>query len=137
MSCWAHIAATARIDAIMVFEENPGSMKDAILAHFGKPVHWEDDSEIWDDAEKNPDKYLPMGSEGSLDIDIWQNPDANCMNAFTVSIFGDLRDRGYTRDELNTYIEWFKNKLNEFAFRQAVITATNGTDTVTWAWEGD
>ena len=72
-----------------------------------------------------------MGSEGSLQISVWDNPDKNCANAYTVSIFGDLRDH----DNPQEIINWFKSKINNLWIRQAVITVSNEWNgTFTWTY---
>lgn len=76
-----------------------------------------------------------MGSEGSLEMSVWTNPDPCCMAAYTVSIFGDLRDHDSTEEIIN----WFEEKCKELggSIRQAVITVDNeryGTQTKTYMW---
>ena len=124
MSNWTHVAGIIRVDDI--FSEIDF---DEII---GKECLWESPEEVWNDAEKNPDKYLPMGSEGSLHKSIWVNPDSSHLARYTVSIFGDLRDHHSTSD----IIEWFKEKCKLLWWvRNAVITVNNewsGTETYTY-----
>lgn len=121
MSCWCHVAAVMRIDALRIDDYKEPDWDELI----GKECIWNiSDDETWDDVELNPEKYLPMGSEGSLQKIVWTNPKPYCMNAYTVSIFGDLRDRD--DDDADKIIEWFKNKCNQFAIRQASITVDTG-----------
>ncbi len=122
MSNWTHVAGIIRVDGIadLDFDEE-----------IGKECLWESPKEVWDDAEKNPDKYLPMGSEGSLQKSIWINPNGNCLARYTISIFGDLRDHHSTSE----IIEWFKGKCEPLWVRNAVITVSNewyGTETYTY-----
>lgn len=87
--------------------------------------------EYWDDALENPSKYLPMGSEGSLQKSVWENPDRSCMDSYTISIFGDLRDH----DSISEIVKWFIEKCNLLWVRNAVITVENewyGTETYTY-----
>lgn len=114
MSNWTHVAGIARIDGIM-----PNGDTDAFAKHFGKECLWEDGD--FDDAFKHPDDYLPMGSEGSLHMSVWVNPDPHCLAAYTVSIFGDLRDH-HDPDEI---VEWFKKKLEGLWVRNACIVVEN------------
>ena len=123
MSQWLQIAAVARIDD---FRCEPVSIEEAAAKFeqiFGKECSWE--SGDFRDAFEHPDKYLPMGSEGSLTMSIWVNPDTHCLDSYTVSIFGSLRDMGET--EADTIIDWFKNKIsselspNGLGVRNAVI----------------
>ena len=85
-------------------------------------------------CKRHPDRYLPMGSNGSLCKTICENPDKNYYDSYTISIFGDLRDHDSTTD----IIEWFKAKCEEFWVRNAVITVENelyGTETYTYKEE--
>lgn len=112
MSIWTHVAAIARIDILPHDINDPTEL-------FGKQCLFNDTDEIWDDMIANKDKYLPCGSEGTLNIEIWKNPEENHADQWCVSIFGDLRD--YESGE--GIIEWFKDKLSQCKMvRQAVIT---------------
>lgn len=117
MSNWTHVAAIFRIDSFtrdLKFDEI-----------FGEELHWNDPENKWEDASNNPEKYLPLGSEGSLNISVWEEPDLSCIAAYTVSIFGDLRDH----ESVDEIIKWFDEKCKivcDVAFiRQAVITVDN------------
>lgn len=65
---------------------------------------------------KDKEKYLPMGSEGTLEMSIWHNPDKSCIASTTVSVFGDLRDYG----SFNEIEEWFNRCCVGFGIRQAI-----------------
>lgn len=112
MSNWTHVAGIIRVDGLVEMDF------DEVI---GKECLWESPEEVWDDAMENPDKYLPMGSEGSLHKSIWINPDGNCLPRYTISIFGDLRDH----DSASEIIEWFKKKCELLWVRNAVITVSN------------
>lgn len=116
MSMWVHVAAVVRIDSF-------GPVPDErVIDIFGKQCLYGDDSKVWDHMRKFPEQYLPMGSEGSLKMSVWHNPDESAMPSTTVTIFGDLRDR----DNADYLIKWFKEKCNLcdkiLIVRQAVIT---------------
>ena len=130
MSTWTHVAATVRIDDLRFSDDQTIPDWDEI---FGKECLFHSPSEVWDDCEKHPEKYLPCGSEGTLQKTAWINPDSHMVAAYTVTIFGDLRDY----DSPDKIIEWFKEKVDpsKIGIRQAVITATNGYETKTWAYE--
>ena len=101
----------------------------------GKEVRFSDESDIWADARKHPKKYLPMGSEGSLRMSVWTNPEIHHVARYTVSIFGDLRDY----DTPETIIEWFKKKCEdeELPVRDAVISARcNFQEPLVWTYSG-
>ena len=122
MSNWTHVAGIIRVDGTANLD------LDEVI---GKECLWGAPSEVWEDAEANPDKYLPMGSEGSLQKSIWRNPDKDRLAFCTISIFGDLRDH-YSASDI---IEWFKEKCKSLWVRNAVITARNdwyGTETYTY-----
>lgn len=127
MSCWTHVAAIVRVDGFRIFDDDIGPDWDAI---FGKECLFLASRENWEDAMEHPDKYLPMGSEGSLRKTMWTNPDLSHADAYTMSIFGDLRDY----DSPETIIEWFKKIVNSDSLdvRQACITVTNGYKSMVW-----
>ena len=130
MSNWTHVAGIIRVDDFR-FGNDITKDFDKII---GKECLWGSPTEVWDDAENNPDKYLPMGSEGSLQKSIWINPDKDCMDSYTISIFGDLRDH----DNVKEIIDWFKEKCKKLWVRNAVITVENewyGTETYTYVYE--
>ena len=63
---------------------------------------------------------------------VWENPDKCCVDHFTVSIFGDLRDH----DDPQGIVDWFKGKVEEFGYsaRNATIVATNECNgSATWS----
>lgn len=127
MSNWTRVAGIIRANGLRIFDMEEMDFDEVI----GKECLWESPEEVWDDAEENPDKYLPMGSEGSLQKSIWINPDSGCLARYTISIFGDLRDHDSTSD----IIEWFKEKCKKLWVRNAVITVKNewyGTETYTY-----
>lgn len=131
MSNWTHVAGIIRIDYIK-WENDPELNFDELI---GKECLFESDSEIWEDAKNNPDKYLPMGSEGTLEKSVWINPKQYDVPRYAVSIFGDLRDH----DNPQEIIDWFQkicNKLKNLV-RNAVITASNerNEDCLTWSWK--
>ena len=132
MSDWIHVCGTIRIDD---FRRGKLPNFDKLI---GKECLWESDDKVWDDAEKHPDKYLPMGSEGSLHKDVWVNPDPSCIAAYTVTIFGDLRDRSNAEE----FVEWFQNKVMELdsnsspvvGIRDAVISVTGFGEVKVWSY---
>lgn len=117
MSNWTHVAGIIRVDGFRV-GANTEPDWDGII---GKELRYEDDFEKWKEAENHPGRFMPLGSEGSLTKSIWANPDKNCIAAYTVSIFGDLRDH----DDPDIIVEWFKDKCDKMFVRQATITVKN------------
>lgn len=129
MSNWTHVAGIIRIDDFR--SDNETLDFDKII---GKECTFESPNEVWEDMERNPCDYLPMGSEGSLRKSVWINPNKDCLAAYTISIFGDLRDH----DDADGIIKWFREKCNNsgFIIRQAVITVGNeryGTKTYVYS----
>lgn len=111
MSVWTHINGSIRIDSIH-FLDNLN--KADIAKILGKIVTWED---LMEDTSEIATE-LPMGSEGSLQYTIWENPDSSDITRFTVNIWGDLRDY---RD-LDAIKKWFEKVLNSgFMIRSAVL----------------
>ena len=118
MSVWTHVAAVFRLDSFR-FEE-----PDFYIL-FGKACLYDDNDAVWDDYDSHPENYMPAGSEGSLEKKICVNPDDSCMAAYTISVFGDLRDF----DDVVKIKRWFEvccNRINLCrdlcGIRQAVIT---------------
>lgn len=129
MSNWTHVAGVVRVDFFR-FDDSELNFDEI----FGKEVLWGSPEEVWEDATENPDKYLPMGSEGSLHKSVWVNPDKSKLCSYAVTIFGDLRDH-YDPDEI---MEWFEKKCEPLSIRNAVITVSNdwyGTKTYTYEEE--
>jgi len=109
MSIWTHVAGTIRVDALRIVEPIPDVMN---------PRKVLGPTNLYD--EDNPKSTLPCGSEGSLNYDIWTNPEEHDMAAHTVSIFGDLRDY----DNLDEIKKWFEDVVGKLMVRQAVLTAS-------------
>lgn len=109
MSQWTHVNASFRLDSF-------GSITDDdIYDVFGRHVGFYDLVDF--DGEY---KTTPMGSEGSLEISIYHNPEENHLAATQVSVFGDLRDFGGKKD-IEKLKQWFDECCRKFAVRQAVI----------------
>lgn len=116
MSNWTHVAGIIRIDDFRVEDKIPDF--DELI---GKELHFGDPFAKWDDAYQYPEKYLPLGSEGSLEKSVWMNPNKGSVAAYTVSIFGDLRDH----DDPREIVEWFRKICDKFTIRNAVIVVEN------------
>lgn len=128
MSTWTHVAGVVRVDAIRCGMTNEPNWDDI----FGKEALWESSPCVWKDADEHPEKYMPCGSEGTLQKTVWTNPEKSCVAAYTVSIFGDLRD-WY---DVNAIVEWFKKIVtgDDIWVRNAVITVNNCLESKTWAY---
>lgn len=121
MSNWTHVAAIARIDhAKFLLKDFQDSELD--FTHiFGKELNWNASIEDWIYAEEHKDEYLPLGSEGTLQMSVWCNPEEYSLARYTVSIFGDLRDH----ESATEIIDWFKTKLKNLNVREASIIVEN------------
>lgn len=80
MSTWTHVAATIRFDAIRI----PGFPNQR--PDLGKTCDFDDDYAVKDACN------VPCGSEGSLQVHLWENPHRSHAAAYTAMIWGDLRD---------------------------------------------
>lgn len=117
MSNWTHVAGIIRIDEIRFKPDDVIDFDECI----GKELRFDDPIELWKEADEHPEKFMPLGSEGSLQKHVWINPDVSHLAAYTVSVFGDLRDH----DDVQGIIDWFKGLCSKFCVRNAVITVDN------------
>lgn len=133
MSNWTHVAGIIRVDHLSI----PGITH---VINFEKEIGRElrfndiwDGTEAYEEYKLNPQSFLPRGSEGSLRMSVWANPDDLSLAAYTVSIFGDLKDH----DDEDEIIEWFQVQCSKFSVRQAVITVYNEyhNKPKTWTFE--
>jgi hypothetical protein len=96
MSQWTHVNGSIRIDGLRMM---------------GMPTPELGNRNLWDSEKETKWSFdVPGGSEGSLDYNFWVNPSASSMAAFTLNIFGDLRDFG--ADGIDSIIEYL-NKVTE------------------------
>ena len=117
MSQWTHVNGNIRIDYIRLSEED--SLIGKIKEIFGKEILWGDGEKAWDEGTK-----LPCGSEGSLEYKIYESPDPCHIAAYSVNVFGDLRN--YGNNDINLIEQWFANIVKVFNIRDAVITINDG-----------
>lgn len=116
MSVWTHVNGVIRFDGIAALGD---SKPDC-----GNMAHFEDSEEVWDKCD------IPCGSEGSLTINIWENPDETCLARWTVTIFGDLRD--YDNDD--EIIEYF-NRITKDNFIRDGLFSINGSTVNAYMYE--
>lgn len=128
MSVWTHVAGVIRVDDIRMKDNLPDF--DKLI---GKECLFESSINIWRDMENNPNDYMPCGSEGTLQKSVWINPEKSDMAAYTISIFGDLRDY----EEPQPIIDWFIKVCDRFGWiRQATITVeTEGQETLNYVYK--
>lgn len=106
MSVWTHVAGAIRVDCLRCLGKKPDFNKIFV-------------SELW-----NENKFgacnMPRGTEGSLDFRVIENPDKDSIAAYTVVIFGDLRDFG--AEDIYVIEDWWNEVLEQCGIiRQAVL----------------
>lgn len=106
MSQWTHVAACIRFDALRL----PG-MPD-FSPKLGNTCSFSDDQVKWDLCD------IPCGSEGSLQYHVWENPDAHAIAAYTVMIWGDLRDY----ENVDEIVSYLGRVTRDKIIRQGVVT---------------
>lgn len=98
---------------------------------------WQEYRESLEDAAEHPDAYMPLGSEGSLQREVFVNPNESCLAAYVVTVFGDLRDH----DSFDDIREWFERSCGRCFIRQAVcdveVEGWSGTRHEVWSWRDD
>lgn len=110
MSQWTHVAAVFRLNSFDKISD------EDIKKVFGKEVNF---YQLFNYDEADDTKTLPMGSESTLKMSIWHNPDSSYMASTTVSVFGDLRD--YGGSDIEKLKEWFNECCSKFMVRQAIM----------------
>lgn len=129
MSNWTHVAAIVRVDR---FRERLCEVDFTKV--FGRELKWNSPESLWAESDEHPERFLPMGSEGSLQMSVYENPEIGHLDAYAVSVFGDLRDH----DNPDQIIDWFKGKLNGLIVRSACIVAENECNGVrSWVYKPD
>ena len=89
MSQWTHVNGSLRVDAFRIPGMQSPTLNLGIQASYA--------------ADHEP-AFIPYGSEGSLVWTKWDNPDKSCMAAYTVNVFGDLRDYDSIK-EIEAYMD--------------------------------
>lgn len=114
MSQWTHVNGSIRFDALRI-EGMPFNTAKEIEELLGNTATFEDSEDVWDKCN------VPHGSEGSIQFHLWVNPNLHHIAAFTVGIFGDLRDFG--ADDVHKIEEWFKRvtETEHIMIRSAIL----------------
>ena len=99
MSQWTHVCGCIRYDALRMCIL-PGQSINDLKALLGNTVSFEDSEDKWEACN------VPRGSEGSIQFSFWENPHRPSLAAYTVAIFGDLRDFG--NDNVQQIKDWFE-----------------------------
>ncbi len=120
MSIWTHVSAVFRVDSI---HPNLGE-RNKIKQTIGKACTAYSPDKEWEKLREHPEEYLPQGSEGTLQMVVWENPNRHCTAAYVVTVFGDLRDVDLCQKaERDKITSWFTRCCKELNIRQATITA--------------
>lgn len=106
MSIWTHVNGSIRFDYLRITKEL--DLKGIIGNTCGYDDRGDDD---WKNCT------VPCGSEGSLQYSIWTNPHKNSLAAYTVNIWGDLRDY----EDHSEIKLWFQRILNKAPVRNVVL----------------
>lgn len=96
MSKWTHVCGCIRVDALRIVETNGVERIKSILEEKTK---------------------LPCGSEGSIKYEILVNPDEYSTAAYTIPVWGDLRDY----DDVAEIENWFNEVCGKLIIRNAVL----------------
>lgn len=126
MSIWTEASGIIRVNDIRLSDETPDF--DAIV---GRECLWDDPHSVWKEVDENPDAFMPMGSEGSLRKSIWINPEKSHMDAYTITIFGNLRDFSNTQK----IVDWFKGVCDKLWVRDAFIRVRCDMDKEDTIWK--
>lgn len=110
MSQWTHVAGIIRFDALRILGM-PAQVNQNPSEFMGNTFEYEDDAETWNACT------VPRGSEGSLQYVVWVNPHPTALSAYTVTVFGDLRDY----DDEAEIISYFRGVVEGRLVRQATF----------------
>lgn len=141
MSIWTHVSGCIRVDAFRMQMPHPCSFAGALglvdpIAADKKLCKKIEDAmgHIVRFGDKDWATTLPLGSEGSLEYKIIENPDRAMLAAYVVPFWGDLRD--FDASDLPTLQDWFKGACKKLAtVRGAVLFAEVETgERMTLAW---
>jgi hypothetical protein len=116
MSQWTHVNGNIRVDGVA------GIIPDPDFKNLFKTCDFDEDETKWNACN------VPKGSEGSLKINIWQNPHDSHAARFSIGIFGDLRDYS-DKDEIKSWFEDICTK-HDLMIRDAVVTCSVEYDAI-------
>ena len=111
MSWWAHFKTKVIIEKLDSFETEE-QIRSEMEKIFGKQCPWGSSRKTWDDMWNHPNEYLPHGSEGSGEMDIYNgyyDEDEQRYSVWIIDIHGDLRDV-YDYSEMDN---WFTESIKK------------------------
>ena len=115
MSQWTHVCGCIRVDSL-----DHETMQENLRNILGKTLFYRSPYEEWEEQYEHPELYTPTGSEGGIEYDIWENPNHSHLDAYKISIWGDLRDYCSVKE----ITEWFNKILygSKLLIRDAVLS---------------
>lgn len=124
MSIWTHVTGVIRLETGLKLDNND------IENLIGKRILYRAPKELKDEYKEHPERFMPKGSNGSLNFHVYNHDNKYELPSCIISIFGDLEDYSNT-DEI---IEWFKSRVRSsiYTVRQACITVS-GLSVDTWS----
>lgn len=114
MSWWAHFKTRIVIEKLDSFETKD-QVRSEMEKIFGKQCPWGSPRETWDDLWNNPREYLPYGSEGTGEMEIYNghyDEDNERHSVWVIDIHGSLRDV-YDYQEMDDWFNRSMEKLNK------------------------
>ena len=110
MSVWTHINGNIRLDEFGEHSERKIKSIMGKMKVYKPELSGLSEDDFSDDYNEIT---LPIGSEGSVLYSVVANKDVSSLPAYSISIWGDLRD--YDTDKVNEeLIPWFKDLLLTF-----------------------
>ena len=124
MSIWTHVTSVIRLETGRELDDND------IENLIGKRILYRAPQELKDEYKKHPERFMPKGSNGSLNFHVYNHDNKYELPSCIISIFGDLEDYA----DSDAIIEWFKSRVESsiYTVRQACITVS-GLSVDTWS----
>lgn len=122
MSIWTHVTGVIRLETGLKLDD------DDIENLIGKRILYRAPKELKDEYKEHPERFIPKGSNGSLNFHVYNHDNKYELPSCIISIFGDLEDYA----DSDAIIEWFKSRVKSsiYTVRQACITVSGlGVDT--------
>lgn len=116
MSTWTHVNAQIRLDSIELITGPIQNDLENIIGPTYLPFYEEHDIiKDWPNVsyEKESKVKLPVGSEGSLRVEVIRNKDDHAVASHVISIYGDLRDFDSYKDIENWWYKLCKDLENK------------------------
>lgn len=124
MSIWTHVTGVIRLETGLKLDD------DDIENLIGKRILYRAPQKPKDEYKEHPERFIPKGSNGSLNFHVYNHDNKYELPSCVISIFGDLEDYA----DSDAIIEWFKSRVKSsiYTVRQACITVS-GLTVDTWS----